>query len=290
MAKAVKSVLAQTFTDWELLIVDDGSTDNTVDVVKGFDDPRIRYIYQANAERCAARNNGINHATGKYICFLDSDDFYLSQRLVSLYDELLLRHFPVEMFYTGLTVEKTGKNELLVGNYYYGDNIFEVIVVNTIHSQQVCISAQIMHEFKYDPQFTIGEDMELWLRIAAKYPVHYLEKQFDVVVLEHDERSVNILRYNTGAEQLRLYHYIFTNQHSGKRISAKVKAYKLASSFHAIARYNILRGKRLEALASTLRAIVADPRSDWAKLRVNVFLKLITFSSMGQIQKIMDVA
>ena len=290
MAKAINSVLAQTFTHWELLVVDDGSTDNTVDVVKQFVDTRIRYIYQANAERCAARNNGIDHATGKYICFLDSDDFYLPQRLQSLYDELMLRHLPVEMFYTGLTVEKTGKNELLVGNYYHGDNIFETIVVNTIHSQQVCVSAQIMQEFKYDPQFTIGEDMELWLRIAAKYPIHYLAEKYDVVVLEHDDRSVNIMRYNTGAEQLRLYHYIFTNQHSGKRISARVKAYKLASSFHAIARYNILRGKRAAAMVSTLKAIIVDPNSDWAKLRINVFVKLITFSSMVKIQKIMDVA
>jgi len=289
LGKAIKSVLGQTFKSWELLIIDDGSTDNTADVVKQFDDPRVRYIYQTNAERCVARNNGIGHAGGKYICFLDSDDYYLPERLSKIYNELLQRHNPVEMFYTGLTIEKENATEPREGNYYRGENIFEIIVVNTIHSQQVCVAAEIMQEYKYDPQFRIGEDMELWLRIAAKYPVNYLEKQYDVVVLEHEDRSVNIMRTNTGAEQLRLYHFIFTDAHSGKKISNKVKAYKLASSFHSMARFNLYRNKRFEAASAVFKAICTDWSSPWTKLRINVFLKLITFSSIKGIQKIMDV-
>ena len=75
--ETIESVQKQTFSDWELIIVDDGSTDDTKSVVKSVDDKRIQYVFQENAERSVARNNGFRHAKGQYICFLDSDDYYL---------------------------------------------------------------------------------------------------------------------------------------------------------------------------------------------------------------------
>jgi glycosyltransferase involved in cell wall biosynthesis len=72
--RCVSSVVAQTHGLWELIVVDDGSTDNTKEVIHDFADPRIRYIYQSNAGAAAARNTGAQHATGNYIVFLDSDD------------------------------------------------------------------------------------------------------------------------------------------------------------------------------------------------------------------------
>jgi glycosyltransferase involved in cell wall biosynthesis len=74
LPRAITSVLNQTFGDFELTIVDDGSTDDTEEVVKSFADPRIRYLYQSNSGGGAARNRGARASTGKYITFLDSDD------------------------------------------------------------------------------------------------------------------------------------------------------------------------------------------------------------------------
>ena len=71
---ALGSVLAQTLSAWEAIVVDDGSTDNTRDVVAGFADARIRYIYQANQGLSGARNTGVGAAHGKFLAFLDSDD------------------------------------------------------------------------------------------------------------------------------------------------------------------------------------------------------------------------
>jgi glycosyltransferase involved in cell wall biosynthesis len=81
LAKAIESVLAQTYTDFELIIVDDGSTDSTQEIVAGFQDRRIRYHWQVNQERCAARNKGISISQGDYITFLDGDDCYLKEKL-----------------------------------------------------------------------------------------------------------------------------------------------------------------------------------------------------------------
>lgn len=81
LRQAIASVLAQTYPDLEPIVVDDGSSDDTAAVVAGFADPRIRYIYQANQGRSAARNRGLAEARGRYIAFLDDDDLYLPHKL-----------------------------------------------------------------------------------------------------------------------------------------------------------------------------------------------------------------
>jgi glycosyltransferase involved in cell wall biosynthesis len=86
LPNAIKSVLKQNFQDFELIVVDDGSTDNTREVVSSFDDSRIRYLFQQNRGPSAARNTGANHATGKYLIFLDSDDEAAPEWLNSFYD------------------------------------------------------------------------------------------------------------------------------------------------------------------------------------------------------------
>jgi glycosyltransferase involved in cell wall biosynthesis len=79
--RAVDSVLNQTYPDIEVIVVDDGSTDNTKTVLSEISDKRFRYIYQENAGACAARNNGIKHAIGEYIAFQDSDDAWRPEKL-----------------------------------------------------------------------------------------------------------------------------------------------------------------------------------------------------------------
>ena len=74
--KAIKSVLCQSYPVFELIIVDDGSKDNTGEVVKSFKDQRIKYYYLENQGRSFARKQGIKKSQGDYISFLDSDDFY----------------------------------------------------------------------------------------------------------------------------------------------------------------------------------------------------------------------
>ena len=285
---AIESVLKQTYTYWELVIVDDGSTDNTANVVKGYADNRIRYIYQTNAERSVARNNGIVQSTGQYICFLDSDDYYLPERLILLHDSITKRNCPVAMFYTGVMIDKTGQLNRLGMDYKRYTDIFDSIAGSFIGCPQACISREILLEFKYDPRFRIGEDMELWLRIARKYPVIYLDEQYTFVALEHDDRSVNVMKYNSGADQYRLFQHIFDEEHSGNKISPKLKAHMLAGALHATARYHIHRGQRFAAAFNLLQAGFADPSSAWLKLRINVFIMLITFTNMEKVKGVID--
>ena len=81
--RAIESILEQRYSDWELIIVDDASTDNTEEVIQPYlSDLRIRYLKnETNQERCVSRNIGIYTAKGDYICFLDSDDYHLPHHL-----------------------------------------------------------------------------------------------------------------------------------------------------------------------------------------------------------------
>src|SRR5215467_11570142 len=83
IADSIRSVLAQTYTDWELIVVVDGSTDNTASLVQQFvtRDSRIKYFFQENGRLGKARNTGIKNASGSLIAFLDSDDLWLETKL-----------------------------------------------------------------------------------------------------------------------------------------------------------------------------------------------------------------
>jgi glycosyltransferase involved in cell wall biosynthesis len=97
---AMESLTAQTFENWECIVVDDGSTDDTPEVVEAYirKDPRVRYLRQENSKQAAARNNGIQHSTGKYLQFLDADD-RIETRKLELQVEYLERHPEVDIVY-----------------------------------------------------------------------------------------------------------------------------------------------------------------------------------------------
>jgi glycosyltransferase involved in cell wall biosynthesis len=86
--KAIESVLNQTFTDFELIVVNDGSTDHTLDIINSFDDARITIINQSNQGPGAARNNALKIARGQYVMYLDSDDWYHERALEISYNEI----------------------------------------------------------------------------------------------------------------------------------------------------------------------------------------------------------
>ena len=84
VAKAIESVLAQDYQDWELIVVNDGSTDGTAEALASFTDTRIRVISQANGGEAVARNRGLDAISGEYVAFLDADDLYLPNALADM--------------------------------------------------------------------------------------------------------------------------------------------------------------------------------------------------------------
>lgn len=180
IARALSSVLAQTFSNFEVIVVDDGSTDDGVEVVRRFDDPRIRLIQQRNQGVSAARNRGIGAARANLVAFLDSDDEWRPDFLSKVID--LSNKYPDAGAYAtavsllNLKSAKRQQFRLLPSTHWEGivSNYFRSLVNGNsiIYSSSVAIPKRILLEmdcFKIDVRW--GEDQDLWGRIALKYPI-----------------------------------------------------------------------------------------------------------------------
>ena len=126
--RAVDSIIAQTFSDWRLIVVDDGSTDSSIDIVKEIGDERIEIISQKNAGPGAARNTGIARATAEYVAFLDADDrwleFYLENSLATIEqnDVSMVGAFSYELPGKISTKERYAKHAIFSGQYELAGN------------------------------------------------------------------------------------------------------------------------------------------------------------------------
>jgi len=173
--EAVESVLAQTYSDFELIVVDDGSTDDTAKLLAAVQDNRVKYVRQENAGRSRARNRAIEMAKGEYIAFLDSDDSYLPDKL-RMQVEHLDTHPELAMVYTGaICVDEQG-NEL---NYEYktGSSGFVYPEVAfflpvTITLPTVMVRRQVFGQIGlFDERMVRFEDTDMWRRIAKRFAV-----------------------------------------------------------------------------------------------------------------------
>ncbi len=172
LPRAITSVLQQHFADWELLLIDDCSTDNTHEVVAEYNDYRIRYIKnEVNIERSASRNKGVELSKGEYICFLDSDDEYLSEHLKKIYDQIQASKEKVSMFYTCFTRQYPDKEEKVEYISQGEHSNVEYMMQIQVPPSCTCIHKGILTEYGFNPELNVNEDIELFVRILSKYPL-----------------------------------------------------------------------------------------------------------------------
>ena len=197
IARALNSVLAQTFQDFEVVIVDDGSTDNSAEVVKKFEDFRIRLIQQENRGVSVARNRGIEAARAELIAFLDADDEWLPQHLETIM--CLRSKFPKAGAYATLYSiqhrERIKKVDIPCPSLKSGDGLipryFKLAAeCDPITSSSVCIPRSIFDSVGlFTPDVWWGEDTEMWGRIALYYPVAFSREPGAVYHYEATNRA-----------------------------------------------------------------------------------------------------
>lgn len=188
VAKAIQSILAQTFTDYELVIVDDGSKDASGEIAaKEIDGhSNCRLIRQDNAGVSVARNNGVAHSKGDYLCFLDADDWWEPTFLEEM-DELI-REFPDAGIYgTNYTIVNETKHKTRVApigvdssfekGYINYCQVYAKTLAMPLWTGAVCIPRSVFEEMHGFPKgIKLGEDFMLWISIALKYKVAFLNK------------------------------------------------------------------------------------------------------------------
>lgn len=172
LPETVKSVLMQTFEDFEIVIVDDGSPDNLKEWALSIEDPRVKLISQVNQGPSTARNTGIKSAKGEYIAFLDSDDLWGNSKLQKQID-VLDRNSEVGLVYTWIIqTDKDGNSTGRLFKFYEEGQVWEKLLLRNFIA---CGSTPMIRREcfdkvgDFDSNLFGPEDNDMWLRIAAEY-------------------------------------------------------------------------------------------------------------------------
>ncbi|MEN9649386.1 MAG: hypothetical protein RL094_353 [Candidatus Parcubacteria bacterium] len=195
--QAIQSVLNQSFRDFEVIVVDDGSTDGTKEYIESLNLP-ITLISKENGGVASARNEGIKNARGTYIAFLDSDDAWLPDKLKAQV-EYFQAHPDIPLVYTdeyievnGEVLPKTRFERADVGDEVKNNFLLSGFVQRTpIHTSAVMLKKSVLDEVGYfNETLKIHEDSELWNRISMKYKFGYIDT------------PLAIFRYKDGVDHL----------------------------------------------------------------------------------------
>jgi len=186
LGQAIGSVIAQTYTDWELIIWDDGSTDNTYRVVQSFNDQRIKYFRAQNHGMSFALNQGISRANGSYIGFIDDDDYWMDFKLETQM-AIFLSHPDIEMIFgnfININSETNGEKDAFISNKKalkkleilpLGESVFKIIdgfqesitYVNYIAFDTVVMKRSTIEEIgEFNENLRNGQDFEYWWRFG----------------------------------------------------------------------------------------------------------------------------
>lgn len=178
LSRAVDSVLRQSFGDFELIVVDDGSTDGTQDFIRGYGDQRLKYFQRPHEGVAKARNFGADQARGEWLCFLDSDDVWRRHKL----SEQIRYHAANRDMLISQTDDVWIRNSVRVNKMKKhaareGDIFKDSLKLCLICCSSVMMKKSLFEETGgFDETLPTCEDYDLWLRITAKYPVGFVPK------------------------------------------------------------------------------------------------------------------
>lgn len=182
--KAVESIVGQTYGDWELVVVDDGSTDGGGEEVKSIADSRIRFVRQENAGVGAARNSGVAKSTAPYLCYLDADDWWEPTFLEEMAG-LIERHPDAGIYGTGYYIVKNSRKRVApIGvddGFTEGEinycRVYARTLCMPLWTGAVCLPRDVFNEIGGFPtDVKLGEDFLLWIHIVLRHNVALLNR------------------------------------------------------------------------------------------------------------------
>ena len=209
--KAIDSVLSQTYRDTEIIVVDDGSTDNTYEIIRRKYKQKIKYFYQENKGAPSARNFGLAAATAPYVFFLDADDYLLPDALSSRVE--FLEHNSIYSWVygpwfienaQGIDISSTIHKQQLAFNKPQQGNILQFLLLGGILiTTTVLLRTDFVRDLGgFNTTFPVYQDYGLWLRAAQASPIGYIEEK-NVVVVRHED-SYGRLRDDNYATLLKI--------------------------------------------------------------------------------------
>lgn len=278
IARAIHSIISQDYQNWELLIIDNLSTDNTLSIINQFQDYRIRvYVNDKNYERCYSRNRGINFATGDYILFLDSDDYFENDHLKNwVYVLSNLKNCSNFLICNKKIIEN---DSIVFGNSHENKhhfiNDYNYIFNQIVLPGQVCLKNELLKKFEFNENYLLFEDTALWLQIMTEEVPLFFDF-YSFVYIQHENNSVNWKNSNYGKIRLKsLKNFILENKSIINIIGRKIFIKELMITNFIIAKHHIFIGDKLKAIYYLLKSIIFYPISYQLKHRVLLILRLI---------------
>lgn len=273
---ALKSITAQTFNDFEVIIVDDGSTDATAEVIQALNDPKIKYFKTENCGVAHARNYGIKKASGSYITFLDSDD--------------LLENFHFQTAFN--IISENGSPEIIHLNFKWGienrsnakenklpnklpDDIFKScsLHVNCLFIRSDIAKSNLFNESR---ELMFAEDWDFFMKLAVRYKI-VLKNTFSAYLIDHEDRNMRnfdkekwILKKNALIKSLKEDKVI------GKDYKNKIN--KVEAHMNSLIAVNLaFRKQRKEGFHFFITAIMNSPSEIFTRRTVAILKHLLTF-------------
>ncbi|OFX68948.1 MAG: hypothetical protein A2X12_05435 [Bacteroidetes bacterium GWE2_29_8] len=191
---SVESVLNQKYQNLELIIIDDGSNDDTKLIVESYSNPKIKYFYQSNQGRCFARNKGIEMASYDWVCMLDSDDIFLDNHLDVL-NNLIETNLNFNVFATDQTIEGEKRKYFTkeYSNPSYIITFKDFMFTNPLALNQICFNKKnVSTRFYSKEDIPISEDWLFFRELTLKYSI-FKSNIITNDVSIHPLRSVNII-------------------------------------------------------------------------------------------------
>lgn len=275
--RAINSVLNQSFEDFELLIIDDGSTDSTAKLISKIHDERVKYYYKKNEERNIARNYGIDKSKGDYLVFLDSDDEFLSNHLKNIKEY----------------ISKIEGGGVIITNYkicngmktmeYKIPTIRKQLLIekNPIVMGSICIKKSYLSKtirFIPSKNVVVGEDHYLWLILFSRYNFFYSDS-CELIIHENNERSLRNIDVNKlvlGQNEIMEFlgkDVLFLNVFENIYSRFKVNSYLFIG-------LNLAGTNQSKSIKYLIKAIIINPivafqrKSTWALIRNIIFKRI----------------
>ncbi len=188
--KSVRSVLEQSYQDLELIVVDDGSTDNTRNILLDIRDKRFKYIYQENKGACAARNKGISVARGEYIAFQDSDDIWKCEKLEIQLSKMKNNDANISFCAFNRMNYKKKIQQFPIMNEGYKSHK-EILCGFYVSTQTIVAKKEIFEKNLFDITMERMQDYDLITRIAEKEKIYFIEDALVDLYLQSDSITVH---------------------------------------------------------------------------------------------------
>lgn len=194
LRRALDSVFSQDFTDYEVIIVDDCSVEDIEGVVHSYASEKVKYIRnKSNLGGGASRNVGVEHSSGQYICFLDSDDYWKSQKLSTL-ESYISSNPNAAIFIGNSIVEKAnGVHRKPISSAEKYEDFLSLIVIgdNLLQTSALAIRKDILTEIKFDSELPRYQDLDLYVKLARYYRnTVWIPSFLSVWDVSHEQSSI----------------------------------------------------------------------------------------------------